>query len=225
LLDIAAQYPRDDNLFFDAYHMNPEGFKLLAWIGLQKFIPQLTLDLRDDKLARRPTISVHHPIVAGDGVEYVPPACEPPPALAASGRALPLASMTPSGNVLLQQSADGVTFRSIPQPASYIGLLPLNIACIDAGGWIAADIRVTHGAVGVGVHNRTGDDFIALQSVPPDNAGRSTFLRLDSFADAGDLVVRNLADGFSDGIVKAVRVIPEAGKTVSRCAQPTAGGQ
>ena len=101
-------------------------------------------------------------IAAEDGSK--PVACDSDPARTkalAQARSLSLETMTLASDAgSLEPSASGVVFRSVPSPWAYIGRMPLDAACIEGGGWVAADIRVTQGAVGVGVLNRKGDDFL-----------------------------------------------------------------
>ena len=51
-------------------------------------------------------------------------------------------------------------FRSLSDPWGSIGRMPLDAGCIPGGGWVATNVRVTQGSVGVGVLNRKGDDFL-----------------------------------------------------------------
>ena len=79
----------------------------------------------------------------------------------------------------MRSTASGVAFRSLPDPWAYIGRMPLNAGCNAAGGWVAADIRVAHGAVGVGVLNRNGDDFLVQSAGEIVDGLQTIFLRLD----------------------------------------------
>ena len=107
----------------------------------------------------------------------------------------------------LQSSAAGVMFRSLPDPWSYIGRMPLDVWCIPGGGWVAADVRVTHGSVGVGVLNRKGDDFLVRAPAAIGDEVQTIFLRLNSFASAGDLVLQNWDENSSaEGILQSVRI-------------------
>ena len=38
--------------------------------------------------------------------------------------------------------------------------MPLLAGCIQGGGWVAADIRVTQGTFGIGVLNRKGNEVL-----------------------------------------------------------------
>ena len=70
LLEIANEFPLDADLFADAYHMRPEGLKLLAWIGLQQFLPQLMQDLHNGNLGNTPEVSLRLPLPAGDEFSF-----------------------------------------------------------------------------------------------------------------------------------------------------------
>jgi hypothetical protein len=118
----------------------------------------------------------------------------------------------------LQPGASGVAFRSAREPWAYIGRMPLLAGCIQGGGWVAADIRVTHGTAGVGVLNRKGDDFLVQRSAEIGDAVQTVFLRLDSFAAAGDVILRNWDESSSsEGVLQAVRIAAEDGQTPETC--------
>jgi hypothetical protein len=137
----------------------------------------------------------------------------------AQARFLSLETMTRASEaVLLQPSASGVAFRSLPQAWIYVGRMPLNAGCIDGGGWIAADIHVKQGKVGVGVLSRKGDDFVVIGSAAASDNVQTIFLRLDSFAAAGDLVLRNWDEkASSEGILEGVRIATEDEPTPAAC--------
>ena len=120
----------------------------------------------------------------------------------------------------LQPSASGVTFRSIPAAWAYIGRMSLDAGCIEGGGWIAVDLSVTKGMVGVGVLDQAGDDFLVQRSATTGNGTQTVFLRLDSFAAAGDLILRNWDGEFiSEGVLRAVRVAVKDGSIPPACNQ------
>ncbi len=216
LLDIANEFPLDPDLFGDAYHMRPEGLKLLAWIGLQQFLPRLMQDLRDGNLGRTPEVSVRLPLRAGDDFAFD---CRPTPEAMAAARVVPLPAMKRgSQGASLQQGASGLSFRSGREPSSDIGRMPLLVGCVKGGGWIAADIRVTRGTVGVRVLNRNGDRGIVQRSAEIGDAVQTVFLRLDSFADAGDFILENWdQSSASEGILQEVRIAAEDGLTPAEC--------
>ena len=216
LLEIAEQYPRDPELFTDGYHMTPEGLKLLAWISLQHFLPRLAEDLHDGKLGKTRAVSVQLPM--SDGDEFVP-TCRPTPEAMAAAKPVPLASMAVgSEGASLEPSMSGIAFRSSPQPWAYVGRLPLDVGCITGGGWLAVDIRVTRGTAGVGVLNQKSDDFLVQRSAAVGDTNQTLFLPLQTFADAGDLIVRNWSEkSSSEGIVQAVRIVTENEKTFFAC--------
>jgi hypothetical protein len=160
-------------------------------------------------------------IASADG--QTPPACDPNPARTkaiSQARALSLESMTTgSPGAWLQLNSSGVSFRSVAAPWAYIGRMPLFAECLAGGGWIAADISVMHGSAGVGVLNRRGDDFLDSGSVVADGKMQTVFLRVASFAAAGDLVVRNWDEpSSSEGTLKAIRIASEDGQTPATCA-------
>ena len=129
-------------------------------------------------------------------------------------RPLSLETMTRASEaaVSLEPSASGVAFRSTPDPWAYIGRMPLLAGCIQGGGWVAADVRVTHGTVGVGVLNRKGDDFLVRGSTAASDDIQTIFLRLDLFAAAGDLILQNWDEkSSSEGILQVVRIAAEDG--------------
>jgi hypothetical protein len=148
--------------------------------------------------------------------------CDPDPTRAkamSQARSLSIATMTRGApGASLQPSASGVAFHSASEPLSYIGRMPLDAECVRGGGWVAADIRVTHGTIGVGVLNQKGDDFLAQSSAAIGNTTQTISLRLDSFAATGDLVLRNWDEqSSSDGVLLAVRIASESGQTPSIC--------
>ena len=138
----------------------------------------------------------------------------------ATSRTLSLATMTPASPaaISLQPTAAGVVFRSAPQPWAYIGRIPLHVDCMQGGGRVAADIRVIHGFVGVGVLNRKGDDFLASGSAASSDQVQTIVLPLNSFAAAGDLILRNWDQASSsDGVLESVRISAENGQTSKVC--------
>ena len=148
-------------------------------------------------------------IAAGDGSK--PVACDSDPARTkalARALSLPLAAMMPgSEGASLQAGTPGVVFRSAPDPWAYIGRMPLDAGCIPGGGWVAADIRVRQGAVGLGVLNRKGDDFLVRAPTSIGDEVQTIFLRLDSLASAGDLVLQNWDENSSaEGTLQSVRI-------------------
>ena len=216
LLEIANEFPHDPDLFTDAYHMRPEGLKLLAWIGLQHFLPQLMQDLHNGKLGKTPEVSLRLPLPAGDDFPFD---CRPTSEALAQARSIALESMTLGAEgAFLRPTSSGVAFRSLPDPWAYIGRMPLDAGCVAGGGWVAADIRVTRGAVGIGVLNRNGDEFLVQSAGEIVDGLQTVFLRLDSFAAAGDLVLRNWDEKSpSEGVLQAVRIVAEGGKTPASC--------
>ena len=118
----------------------------------------------------------------------------------------------------LRPSAPGVAFRSLGKPWAYIGRMRLNAGCIKGGGWIAVDVLVTHGTVGVGVLKRNGVEFLMQRPVARSDTMQTIFLRLDSFAAAGDLVLRNWDSEYpSEGVFQAVRIVAEDGQPPMVC--------
>jgi hypothetical protein len=117
-------------------------------------------------------------------------------------------------------SASGLAFRSAPVAWDYIGRMPLEVGCIEGGGWLAADINVTHGTVGLAVLNQKGDDFLASAAAASEDEAQTVFLRLDSFASAADLVLQNWDENsYAEGTLKSVRIAAENGPTPPSCAQ------
>ena len=161
-------------------------------------------------------------IVAEHGLT---PACDPDPARTralAQGRALSLETMARASEVVTSftASASGVAFRSAPVAWGYIGRMPLEAGCIEGGGWLAADINVTHGIVGVGVLNRKGDDFLVRAPTSIGDEVQTVFLRLDSLASAGDLVLQNWDENSSaEGTLQSVRIAAEDLPTPPACTQ------
>lgn len=218
LFDIAREYPHDAALFTDGYHMTPEGLKLLAWIDLQKFLPKLSQDLERGKLGKLPMVSVHLPLPNG---ESYAPHCRPVPQLLATATSVPLASMKVGAQgAVLQVRGDRVAFRSAPQAWSYIGEMPLHLGCMSGGGWIAVDIKVDHGTASAGVLYRGSQNFIVEHPVKTGRDSQTIFLRLNSFADAGDLIIRNWSDdSASGGVIRAIRITSQDGKPIQYCVQ------
>ena len=161
-------------------------------------------------------------IVAEHGLT---PACDPDPARTralAQGRALSLETMTRASEVVTSfaASASGVAFRSAPVAWGYIGRMPLEAGCIEGGGWLAADINVTRGIVGVGVLNRKGDDFLVRAPTSIGGEVQTVFLRLNSLASAGDLVLQNWDENSSaEGTLQSVRVAAKDLPTPTACTQ------
>lgn len=137
----------------------------------------------------------------------------------AQARPLSIDTMTRASEAaqLLKASASGVAFRSAPKPWAYIGRMPLLAECTEGGGWVAADVRVTHGTVGIGVLNRNDNDFLAITSVATSNDIQTILLRIDSFTEAGDLILQNWDGSFSEGLVHSVRIAAEGGQTPQPC--------
>jgi hypothetical protein len=218
LLDIAKNFPRDPNLFFDAYHMNPEGLKLLAWIGLQQFLPRLADDLRDGELRKSPPVSVHLPLT--NGRDFFSE-CRPSAEALAHARDLSLANVRlGSDAATLQPGKLAVGFRAAPKPWD-IARAPLNIQCDEGGGWIAVDIIVRSGKIILGILNHKGNQFITHISVEANDGHQTEFLPLDSFADAGDLLVRNAQDDSgAEGELQAIRVVVPQGKPTPPACPP-----
>lgn len=216
LLEIADEFPRDADLFSDAYHMRPEGLKLLAWIGLQHFLPRLMRDLGNGKLGKTPEVSLRLPLPVGDDFLFD---CRPTPKAMAAARVVPLPALKRgSEGVFLRHGPSGLSFRSTPEPSSDIAQTPLLVGCVKGGGWVAADIHVIHGTVGVRVLNRKGDDVVVQRSAAIGDAVQTIFLRLYSFADAGDFILENWdQSSASDGILQAVRIAAEDGATPAEC--------
>jgi hypothetical protein len=98
--------------------------------------------------------------------------------------------------------------------------MPLEVGCIEGGGWLAADINVTRGIVGVGVLNRKGDDFLVRAPTSIGGEVQTVFLRLDSLASAGDLVLQNWDENSSsEGTLQSVRIAAEDLPTPPACTQ------
>ena len=117
----------------------------------------------------------------------------------------------------LQLSTSEAKFRSLPQQWAYIGRLPLDGGCIQGGGWVAADIRVTRGSVGVGVLDRSGD-FLTSGSAKASDDVQTIFLPIDKFAATGDLILRNWDENSSsEGVLEAVRIAAKDGQTPTAC--------
>ena len=123
-----------------------------------------------------------------------PAECDPDPARTkalARARSISLETMTLGcGRGVIASERIWVAFRSLPDPG------PISDECRSCrmhpgGGWVAADIRVTHGPSVVGVLNRKGDDFLVSGLAVNQENTQTIFLRLDSFAAAGDLILRN----------------------------------
>lgn len=110
----------------------------------------------------------------------------------------------------------GVAFRSPPDPWAYIARMPLLAGHAAGGGWVAADVRVTHGVVGVGVLNRKGEDFLVRGATVISDDIQTIFLRLESFAAASDFVLQNWGEkSSSEGILLEVRIAGEDGQIPS----------
>ena len=111
----------------------------------------------------------------------------------AHARSLSLEKMTLAAEgSALQVSASGAKFRSLAKPWAYIGRISLHAGCILGAGWVAVDIRVAHGTVGVGVLNRKEDDFLVSGSAKIDKDSQTIVLPVNSFAEAGDFILREI---------------------------------
>jgi hypothetical protein len=66
LLDIAAVFPRESSLFYDAIHMPEAGLRLRAWITTQMLIPAIEQRLASGRLPRPPRAEPlqEHPILS-----------------------------------------------------------------------------------------------------------------------------------------------------------------
>src|SRR5262249_34444293 len=49
-IDLAAVYPFDPRLFYDAVHMTPAGIKLKGWLIFQQLVPEIERRLADGRL-------------------------------------------------------------------------------------------------------------------------------------------------------------------------------
>ena len=66
-VDLAAVYPFDPRLFFDAVHMTPAGIKLKAWLMFQQLVPEIEKRLADGRLpVADPGGRATHPAFTGD---------------------------------------------------------------------------------------------------------------------------------------------------------------
>jgi hypothetical protein len=136
----------------------------------------------------------------------------------AHARSLSLATMVrTSGAPLLAPNASGVAFRSAPEPWSSIGQMPLLAGCLAGGGWVAVDVLVTHGVIGIVVLNREGGGLLVGGSAASSSNIQTVYLRLNSFAGTGDLVLRNWMRSSTEGVLKAVRIAAEDGSKPAAC--------
>jgi hypothetical protein len=65
-IDLAAVYPFDPRLFFDAVHMTPAGIKLKAWLTFQQLVPEIARRIADGRLpVSDPGGRTSHPAFTG----------------------------------------------------------------------------------------------------------------------------------------------------------------
>lgn len=142
----------------------------------------------------------------------------------AQAHSVPLGTMVVAvQGASLQPIPHGLTFRSLSMPWSYIGQMPLRAECIRGGGWIAVDLRVTRGAIGIGVLNHKGDSFLTRVSVLPSEKTQTIVLPIASFGAAGDLTLQNWnQDSPSEGVLQAVRVASRDEVASASCGFQTA---
>jgi hypothetical protein len=66
-VDLAAIYPLDPRLFFDAVHMTPAGIKLKAWLIFQQLVPEIERRIDDGRLPVRDAGGrTSHPAFTGE---------------------------------------------------------------------------------------------------------------------------------------------------------------
>src|SRR5262249_6060007 len=118
---------------------------------------------------------------------FRPPArlVRPTDEMLARAESLPLDRMVSASAVSFQRESDGVIGRSLPTPWAYISKLDLGAASIASGGWVAVELRVKSGNTGIGVENRTGDDFLTRRFIRPSESFQWVYLYLDSYCEAG----------------------------------------
>ena len=113
------------------------------------------------------------------------------PKITANGRFLSLDTAVRAFNAASLESIVRISVSLDTGPWSYVARMPLLVDSIHGGGWVAADIQVARGTVGVGVLNRKGDAFLTSGSAGATEKPQTILLWVDLFCSAGDLVLRN----------------------------------
>ncbi|MBV9516603.1 MAG: SGNH/GDSL hydrolase family protein, partial [Hyphomicrobiales bacterium] len=190
LLDIAADFPHDPNLFSDAYHVNEVGEPLLAWIALRRFLPSFTADVGAGAAhqevkpgflpPRRVSLnySVFHPHCLSSE-DVIPHA---PADQVAKAKPLKLERMVAMGDTIVEKTEFTLTGHTVSAvPWHYIATFDLNAACLAGGGWVVVDIIAKGDDIGVGIENKAGNDFLTRQFVKPRRESERVSLRVAAF--------------------------------------------
>lgn len=184
--DMAAVYPRDPRLFGDAVHRTTEGDRLHAWLLFQQLVPLLREELRSgrlpdaDRRATAPATAVHR----------IVPACTEYADLQEVDGAVTLGRLkpvVPEAEVIRTPVAVVVT---PPFRTSYAAETPIAGAG-DGPAVIRLRLRVTSGAVAVGVLNRDRSAWLVTRLVGMTSGPVDVFLPLRSAADASVVLVAN----------------------------------
>jgi hypothetical protein len=116
---------------------------------------------------------------------------------------LPLDQMvqaSSASSLQLRREDGNLIGRSQPMPWTYIGRLDLGASCVAGGGWVAVDLRVNSGAIGIGLLNRAGDNFLVRRFITPSKNFQSVYLPVESYREAGRFIVQNGETGVSSEV-------------------------
>jgi hypothetical protein len=196
-LDVAADVPRDPELFSDAIHMTEGGDRLRAWIVFQRLVP----------IVRRMLDSGEWPRASQAGK------LPPPPSLATFEMAMRCDEAPTTklervpGGLRLDQARTAFEQASMrrgppmeittaPQRWSYAVEIPIHPPADRARvRFVLVRGRVLEGAAGVGVLNDDGEALQHERSVPPSDAAIDIYLPVPAPERAAKLIIRNTAEG------------------------------
>ena len=192
ILDIAADFPRDPNLFSDAYHVNQAGVPLLAWIALKRFLPYFTADIAAGTEHQEMRTGYQPPRRIALDYFVFHPQCHATDEQVAKARAVPLDRLKPAQDTAVIQTATSFKGRALaPLAWHYIAALDLKAGCLPGGGWVVVDLVAKGDEIGVGIEKKVGNDFWIRQFVKPNSRVQRISLRVDAFDQIGNFVVEN----------------------------------
>jgi hypothetical protein len=163
---------------------------------------------------------------AGKRIALLDPSSVPPAEMLARALSLPVDRMIPSSASSIQHEGDRVIGRSPPIPWAYIGKLDLEAACIASGGWVAIDLRVNKGQIGVGVLNRGEDNFLVRRFIAPRDDVQSVYLPVESYHEAGGFIVQNGERAAESEVeIRSVKLARSESEAPALCSEPRASDE
>jgi hypothetical protein len=219
LLDVAASYPLNPDLFLDMYHHNQDGIRLHAWIALQQFLPVLQHDLDQGLLASLQAASSEQAHSADLRSFVVHPQCGPTAQMLSRARNMQIRRITQIDPKAVMSTAGAVlTIRSSRQPWTYAGRLDLNANCLPGGGWLTLNAKLSQGTAAIGVLNKRGDGFIVRQVLRQTDGTENIMLKIAALAQTSALIVQNGADPSASEVeISDIRLISDGDGAVPVC--------